>query len=58
MPIEITHNVFNRNTFISQNLNTQVEYKTQHLPKHISLVSLTCLRKKLLTQDSKLQHFF
>jgi len=30
-PIEITHNVFNTNTFTSQNLYTLIQNKTQQL---------------------------
>jgi len=44
LSIEITHNVSSINTFTSQNLNIQVEYKTRHLPKDISLASPTYLR--------------
>jgi len=55
LPIEITHNVSITNLFTSQNLNTQVEHKIQHLPKHISLASFISLRGELPIKDFKLQ---
>jgi len=54
LSIERAHNVPSTNIFTSQNLNIQVEHKTQHLSKHISLASLTYLIAESHIKDSKL----